>query len=307
MYQSTFNIKANAPFDFDLSCRIFSDGDKNIKKYANGHFWQAINIDQKIMFLYIESVGEVENPELKVNVESGEELSPEVLNSVPTLVYKIFNLGLDLHSFYKDVKEDKIMNGIINQLYGLKDPLTPTLFEALVDSVIEQQISLKAAHSIQNRFIKRFGLSIELYGKKYYSYPSPDDLAYLDLQKLRECGLSFRKAEYIRDLSLNIINQDKQDADFTSIQNRGSTDEMIAELTKIRGVGLWTAELALLRGLGRLDVIPADDIGLQRTISHFYREDEKISSEEVREIASSWGKWMGLAGYYLIVAELMDI
>ena len=304
MYQSSFNIKARAPFDFDLSCRIFSDGDKNIKKYADNHFWQVINIKGKLIFLYIESTGDVENPELKVELESEEELSSDLLNNIPPLVHKIFNLSLDLHPFYAYIKKDKIMNQITNKLYGLKNPITSTLFESLVDSIIEQQISLKAAHNIENRFIKRFGLSIGIYGKQYFSYPSPEDLAYLDLQKLRDCGLSFRKAEYIRDLSLNIVNQD---LDLDNIQKMATTDEMIRELNKIRGVGVWTAELALLRGLGRLDAIPADDVGLQRTISHFYLDGGDISSEEVREIASTWGKWKGLAGYYLIVAKLMDI
>ncbi|BDZ69161.1 DNA-3-methyladenine glycosylase family protein [Methanobacterium ferruginis] len=304
MYQSSFNIKARAPFDFDLSCRIFSDGDKNIKKSADNHFWQVINIKGKLIFLYIESTGDVENPELKVELESEEELSSDLLNNIPPLVHKIFNLGLDLHPFYAYIKKDKIMNQITNELYGLKNPITSTLFESLVDSIIEQQISLNAAHNIENRFIKRFGLSIRMYGKQYFSYPSPEDLAYLDLQKLRDCGLSFRKAEYIRDLSLNIVNQD---LDLDNIQKMATTDEMIMELGKIRGVGVWTAELALLRGLGRLNAIPADDVGLQRIISHFYLDGRDISSEEVREIASTWGKWKGLAGYYLIVAELMDI
>ncbi len=304
MFQSTFNIKAKAPFDFDLSSRIFSNGDKNIKKYANNHFWQAINIKQKTMLLYIESVGEVESPELKVSVGSKEELPQDILNSVPPVVYKIFNLGLDLHPFYEAIKSDDTMVRITSRLYGLKNPSTPTLFEAIIDSVIEQQISLKVAHSIGNRMIKQFGSCIYSYGQKYYSYPSPEDLADLDLEKLRKCGLSYRKAEYIRDLSLNIINKE---VDLKSLKKMSTTQEMIEELTKIRGVGVWTAELALLRGLCRLDAIPADDIGLQRVIAHFYRDDEKISAGEVREIASSWGKWRGLAGYYLIVAELMDV
>jgi DNA-3-methyladenine glycosylase II len=304
MYQSTFNIKAKAPYDFDLSSRIFSSGDKNIKKYANNHFWQALAINQKTMLLYVESVGEVESPELEVSVGSKEELSPDILNAVPPMIHKVFNLGLDLNPFYEAIKSDNTMVKITRKLYGLKNPSTPTLFEAITDSILQQQISLKAAHSIGNRLIKQFGHCIYSYGQKYYSYPSPEDLAYLDPEKLRKCGLSFQKAEYIRDLSLNIINQD---VDLTSIQNMSTTQEMVEELTKIRGVGVWTAELALLRGLCRLDAIPADDIGLQRIMAHFYRDDEKISAEEVREIASSWGKWRGLAGYYLIVADLMNI
>lgn len=304
MYQSTFNIKAKAPFNFDLSCRIFSNGDKSIKKYANNRLWQAITINQKTMLLYIESVGSVDDPELKVSVESDEELSPDILNLVPATVHKIFNLGLDLHPFYEDTKSDSVLSHITGRLYGLKNPSTPTLFEALVDSIIEQQISLKAAHKMENRLIKEFGGTVHLYGQDYYSYPSPEDLASLDLEKLRNCGLSHQKVEYIRDLALNIINKD---VNLQSLQKMDTTSEMIEELTQIRGIGVWTAEMALLRGLSRLDAIPADDISLQRIIGNFYSANEKISSEAVREIGSSWGKWKGLAAYYLIVADLMNI
>ncbi|EKF86054.1 DNA-3-methyladenine glycosylase [Methanobacterium formicicum] len=302
MYQSTFNIKAKAPFDFDLSCRIFASGDKNIKKYANNRFWQAFTIKDKTILLYIESVGSVNDPELKVSVESDTELSPDILNSVPPVVYQIFNLGLDLHHFYEQVKSDPVLSPIIGRLYGLKNPSTPTLFEALVDSIIEQQISLKAAHSIENRLIKYVGRSVPLYGQDYYSYPSPEDLTDLDLEKLRNCGLSHKKAEYIHDLALDIV---QKDVNLQSIEKMNTTTEMVEELTQIRGIGVWTAEMALLRGLCRLDAIPADDISLQRVIGNVYRADEKLSSEAVREIASSWGKWKGLASYYLIVAELM--
>jgi DNA-3-methyladenine glycosylase II len=75
----------------------------------------------------------------------------------------------------------------------------------------------------------------------------------------------------------------------------------------MRGVGVWTAELTLLRGLRRFDALPADDIGLRRVISHFYRDDAKLSATEAREIASSWGEWKGLAGFYLIMAEILDL
>ncbi len=304
MYQSNFNIKAKAPFDFDLSCRIFSNGDKTIKKYANNHLWQALSINQKTMLIYIESVGSVDDPELVVSVESEEELSPDILNSVPPTVYRILNLGLDLHPFYEQVKADSLLSSVTGRLYGLKNPSTPTLFEALVDSIIEQQISLKAAHNIENRLIKYVGKSVHLYGQDYYSYPSPEDLASLDLEKLRNCGLSSRKSEYIQDLSRGILNKD---VDLQSIQKINTTSEMVEELIKIRGIGVWTAEMALLRGLCRLDAIPADDISLQRVIGNFYSKTEKISSEKIREIASSWGKWKGLVSYYLIVADLMNI
>ena len=73
------------------------------------------------------------------------------------------------------------------------------------------------------------------------------------------------------------------------------------------GVGIWTAELTVLQGLNKVEAIPADDVGLKRVISHYYNDGNKISSEEVREISENWRKWKGLASFYLIIAEIMNL
>jgi DNA-3-methyladenine glycosylase II len=75
----------------------------------------------------------------------------------------------------------------------------------------------------------------------------------------------------------------------------------------IRGIGRWTAELTILRGMHRVEAIPADDLGVRKLISHYYRNDEKISGVEARNIAEQWGRWKGLAAFYLIVAGLLGI
>ncbi len=85
------------------------------------------------------------------------------------------------------------------------------------------------------------------------------------------------------------------------------TEQIINELCKIRGIGLWTAEFVMLRGLNRLESLPTDDMGIRRVISHYYCNETKISSDESREIAKKWGKWKGLAAFYLIIAEMVNI
>jgi DNA-3-methyladenine glycosylase II len=298
-----FTIKPVPPYDFDLSARIFSSGDPQIRGYENGIFSQVLRVG-RLVRVNIDAKGNVNHPKLRVLLESHDDLSSGQVRSVSEMISRIFNLNLDLNPFYHRVENDKVMGKLINRLRGLKSPITPTIFEALIDSIIEQQISLKAAHSIENRLIKRFGDSMEVEGENLYAYPSPKNLALLRLQDLRDCGVSFRKAEYIRDLSLDIVNGELE---LETLDELDNTQEMIEELSKIRGVGVWTAELTLLRGLRRFDALPADDIGLRRAISHFYRDDAKISSSEAREIASSWGEWKGLAGFYLIIAEILDL
>jgi DNA-3-methyladenine glycosylase II len=79
------------------------------------------------------------------------------------------------------------------------------------------------------------------------------------------------------------------------------------ELGKIRGVGVWTAEMTMIRGMQKFDVIPADDLGLRRVISHHYHHCEKITGDVARRTAQSWAGWRGLASFYLIMAKQLGI
>ena len=91
---------------------------------------------------------------------------------------------------------------------------------------------------------------------------------------------------------------------FKSYEDPG---KIVEELCRIRGIGRWTAELTMIRGMHKLEAIPADDVGLRRCISHYYCNDRRISGEEVRKIAGKWGKWKGLASFYLIMAGRSEV
>jgi DNA-3-methyladenine glycosylase II len=151
---------------------------------------------------------------------------------------------------------------------------------------------------------KTFGNILKVDDKVYYAFPKPEKIASATVEQLRECGLSYKKAEYIRDISKMIADGI---LDLEKFKGYEDIDEIINELSKIRGIGVWTAELTMLRGLQKFDAIPADDLGLRRVISHYYCNDRKISGEEARRIAQNWGKWKGLAAFYLIIAERLKV
>lgn len=293
-------MKPVPPFDFDLSARIFSDGDPRFRIYHGERFRQLLRIDGRLVLCTIRSTGTVEAPGLKVKLKSASELSAADVRKVRVLVNSMFNLEVDLKPFYRAVKGDPIMSRLAGRLYGLKSPTTPTVFEALVDSIIEQQISLVAAHSMQNRLIMAFGDRLELDGETYYAFPTPEKLASVSVDKIKSCGLSGKKAEYIKDISIMVA---AGTLDLDKLEGYDDIDEIREELKAIRGIGAWTAEMTMIRGLHKMDSIPADDIGLQAKISHFYGKTGRVSSDELKEIARQWGKWRGLGGYYLIMAH----
>lgn len=294
-------IKPAAPFDLDLSARIFSDGDERFRRYEAGEYWQVIRLGERLALITLRSMGTVDAPELSVHLEPGEFSNDEV-NMAKETVVRLFNLDLDLLPFYKAVRDDKVMSALTERLRGLHSPTTQTVFEALVDSIIEQQISLNVAWSLERRVIETFGDVLQVNDKAYYAFPRPVTLAVASVEQLRNCGLSMRKAEYIRD-SAKLI------ADGLDLESLRDYDDnsIIEELSRIRGVGVWTAELTMIRGMQRLDAIPADDLGLRRCISHYYCGDRKITGSEARKIAEKWKGWRGLASFYLIMAERLGI
>jgi DNA-3-methyladenine glycosylase II len=290
------------PFDFNLSATIFAGGDPQIRTYENGKFWQVLRVDGKLVLITITSSRTVDNPEL--TVELIDEIASNDKKQIKDLVSSLFNLPLDLTAFYDAVRNDKIMQTLTRQLRGLKSPTTPTVFEALVDSIIEQQISLNVAHVLERNVITTFGETLKIGDDIYYAFPTPENIADTTVEQLRACGLSTRKAEYIHGIAKSIT---EGELNLEHFKTYGDPEEIIKEMVKIRGIGVWTAELTMLRGMHKLEAIPADDLGLRRHIAHYYCNDRKIAGNEAREIAENWGTWKGLAAYYLILASRLGL
>lgn len=301
---SKTHLEPVPPYDFDLSARIFSRGDPAVRIYDGGVYRQAIDIRGHPTLIEVRSVGTPDTPRLEVTATRGAE-GPGVEGPViQGIVSSMFNIYDDLLPFYNAVRNDPVMKDLTCRLYGLKSPTTPTLFEALVDSIIEQQISLKVAHSLQVRLIKKTGKRLETGPNVYYCYPSPESLAMAPESLFRECGMTSRKGEYIREISGAIVSGD---LDLDKFRQYEDTGQIIREMMEIRGIGKWTAELTIIRGIHKLDAFPADDVGLQRILSRLYRNGNKVSSDEARLIANGWGAWQGLAAFYLDLAEYLGL
>ena len=297
-------IKVLSPFRFDLSAEIFADGDKQIRKYENGRFWQVLRVNGKLILAIVESVGTVDEPKLSAELRSNMKITEDDKKKAAEVIKALFNLNFDPTPFYETAKQDKTMAKITQKLWGLRSPTTQTVYEALVDSIVEQQISLKVANTLERKIIKKFGDTLTVDGEVYYEYPAPQQVAAAPVEALRQCGLSQRKAEYIKEVS-TLIATGKLDLE--KFKKYDSADKIIEELDTVRGIGVWTAELTIIRAMQKWDAMPADDLGLKRVIAHYYCKDKTITSAEARQIAKPWGKWKGLAAYYLVVAEVLGV
>jgi DNA-3-methyladenine glycosylase II len=300
----SLSINPVPPYDFRLSTYIFSSGDPQIRKSENARFWQVIRVGEKICLAEITAEGTPGNPTLKIRLRHDDPLGPAEREQAGITISRVLSLNDHLTPFYQAIRHDPFLYDLTKRLRGLKPPATPTVFEALVDSIIEQQIALAVARLLEARVTKLFGDSLVVDGQTYFAFPRPERIASGTAEEFRSCGLSAMKGDYIRSIS-GLIS--RGELDLEGLRDIRDSESIIAELTQIKGVGQWTAELVMLRGMHRLDTIPADDLGLRRVIGRRYRSNEKISGDDVRKIADQWGEWKGLAAYYLLIADLMGI
>jgi DNA-3-methyladenine glycosylase II len=292
-----------APFDLELSCLVFADGDKRVRCFQEGGFSQVVCTDEGLVLIRVVSVGCVDKPRLRVELCGEGFLSERCVDQAVGVVKRVFSLDLSLLSFYDFVYEDRVMSQVVQRLCGFKFPVTPLVFEAIVDAIVEQQISIKVARSVEDKLAVLFGESISVGGELFFAFPTAKALVDAGAEAVKRAGLSGRKAEYICGLAELVV---RGVLDFDKMMKHG-LDEIILELDKIRGVGVWTAELSVLRGFGRFDVFPADDFGLRRVISRYYCGGRVIDAIEARLVAERWGRWKGLAAFYLIAAEALNL
>lgn len=296
-------IEPLAPFDLALSALVFANGGRKVRSYQEGCFSQVVNTGEQLVWVRLTSEGCVDRPKLLLEVYAESLLLSETVQQVQEVVSRIFSLDMPLTPFYEQVKGDGVMSHIVQRLRGFKFPVTPTVFEALVDAIVEQQISIKVARDIEERLAVMFGDSIIVEGERYFAFPTASALVEAGVEKIRQAGLSMRKAEYIYGAAQLVA---MGDLDLEKLQGQ-PLEGAVSVLDAVRGVGVWTAELTLLRGMGRFDVLPADDFGIRRVISHYCCGDRGVFALEARQIAERWGKWKGLAAFYLIIAEALNV
>jgi len=176
----------------------------------------------------------------------------------------------------------------VPRLAGLRPPLAPDPYEALVSAISAQQVSLFAAFAIRNRMVERFGVR----GVHAYEFPTRERMTQAKEEQLTELGFSRRKAEYVLGVA-------RSDVDFGALHTL-SDDEVKTTLTSIRGLGEWTADWFLARHLARPRAWPAGDLGLVKAVSTFCFGGRKLSIAEVREAGARFDPFQNLTAHYLL-------
>ena len=291
-----FLIRPKTPFNLNLTLqryRLF--GRDAAHAYVDGVYHRVIEVADRLWIYALCEAGTPEEPVVRVHILGGR-AQVRHRTAVEADVYSSLSLDLDLASFYDWASADPVLTRLIARCYGMRPPRAPTLFEALVTSISAQQVNLAFATTTRSRLILRFGRSVTLDGRIYYAFPTPASLADASLQELRDMQFSWRKAEYIVNLARLVATRELRLEEFPHLSN----EEIIERITLVKGLGRWTADWLLARGLGRGDVIAAGDLGVRKAVGKFYFGGQIPPIDEIRSFAARWGMFQNLAVHYLL-------
>ncbi|BFU92956.1 MAG: hypothetical protein NTAFB01_41430 [Nitrospira sp.] len=228
---------------------------------------------------------------------TGADLPSRTQADVTAALDRLLGLRVDLRKFYRLASQETKLHQLAQRFLGMKPPRFPSVFEALVNAIACQQLSLTVGIALLNRLTERYGLGSLNEGR---AFPRPDDLGAVEVQALRAFGYSRSKGQTVIDAA-RAMREGTLDPDGFATMDDAET---INRLMELRGVGRWTAEYTLLRGLGRIHQFPGDDVGAQKSLHRWLRLKRPPDYDHVRRVLRKWRPYAGLIYFHLLLDGL---
>jgi len=311
--EPAFILPAIPPFRLDLTVWALRRRPSNRTDCWDGQVYRRVlpaGPDLQPVLVAVEQVpGDAEAPRLQVTL-SGPGAGGAAEHQVRTGLDHLLGLRVNLHPFYDLAGRDPVLGPLARRFRGVKPPRFPSLFEALVNAIANQQVSLDVGILLLNRLAETYGRGREIAdrcngedaGPGAGAFPLPEDLAAATPDALRGLGFSYQKARALLALAEAAAGGQLSTDALAPLDNA----QAVAYLRELRGTGRWSAEYALLRGLGRLDVFPGDDVGAAKRLQQWLGRPEKLAYDEVRRATARWQPYSGLVYFHLLLDSLHE-
>lgn len=299
-YSKTIQIDdTEGLFDLEYTTWVLRRRPINIVDiYKDNSYKRLLNINDQLILVDIRQPN-ISKSALHIMLFSNQHISEALVDEAQSTITKTLGLDVNLKEFYDKQYEHNI-SVLQNRFMGMRPARYPSIFEAFVNVISCQQISLEAGLSIINRFVKIYGKTMNYNGFTYYSFPEAHNLLNAEDEDLRSLGLSYNKARYIKNIAYFIESRELESDNLSRL----SDDELFDKLCQVKGIGRWSAEYLMLRYFGRLNIFPGDDIGAQNNIRSIQNIDHKPNYDEIRDIIDSWSPFSGLIYFHLLLNKI---
>jgi DNA-3-methyladenine glycosylase II len=293
-------IAPRPPFRLDLTTWALRRRPANeIDRWDASTYRRTVSIDGEPVVLSVTQEGAANLPRLSV-LPTGKPITPSDVLGARSTLDRLLGLSVDLSSFATLAAADPLLAPIAARMRGLRPPRFASVFEALVNGVACQQLSLAVGIHLLNRLTANYGQPVPDHRAGQHAFPGPEQLAALEPDELKRLGFSANKARTIIETArANVTGR----LDLEGLETLD--DPTVRErLTGLRGIGRWTAEYVLLRGLGRLHVFPGDDVGAHNKLRRLFGLDTTLDYETVRELVARWQPYAGVVYFHLLLDSL---
>ena len=299
MQRRVFSLQARPPFRLDLTVwALRRRPDNAVDAWDGCTYRRSLRVESGVIELAAVQAGTAAAPRLEVTV-AGTQVDRQAEKFARAMVARLLGLEIDLSSFYQLAEGDPFLHTLAARFRGLKPPRFPTLFECLVNAIACQQLTITVGIRLLNRLAEAYGTAS---GEGTRAFPLPAQLAGLAPEALNSLGFSRAKARSIVELAAGITAGTFDPAAIEALDDSPA----LAALLRLRGVGRWTAEYALLRGLGRLHVFPGDDVGARNNLARWLDRSGPLDYAGVQAAVRPWHPFAGLLYFHLLLANLAE-
>ncbi len=292
----TLVIRPTPPFDFESTAEnqpYFKKGEDS----SPDLYRRLLDLDGRLVLASVRFNGAVDEPALQVSL-NGDDLTKSDLTLAESQIERLLGTDQDLQPFYDFAKGDPVMAHLVSAFRGMHQSLSLSVFETIAQAILGQQLSASVARVIRGLLLETYGPRMEVKGETHYAFPRPEAIAAATVEELRGLKLSRRKAEYLHGLALAELGMP---GGLDRMQEL-SDEEVVREVTLLRGVGMWSAQWVLSRALGRPNAFPVGDLALKRIVSQLYFGGEAMTDTELGEFSQRWSPFRSLATSYLFAA-----
>lgn len=291
-------LDTRAPFHFEATVRVLQRRPVNrIDRWEHNRYLRVLGPPGELALVEVENHGTIDAPDLRYTLHQGNPSSATAAR-LAQILRRVLGLDVDPLPLQQLAQADRMLRPTALALRGMRPPRFAEWFETFAKVIPFQQVSLDAGVAIVGRLVERFGTPLEYEGRRYHAFPTAEAVAEARPEALRACGLSLRKAEALCAIARAIDAGELSEEKISAL----STPEALRVLVEQPGIGPWSANVALLRGLGRLDVFPPGDVGAMRGLRTLLRLPPEAPLAPVVE---RFGTQRGYLYFYVLGSSLL--
>ena len=288
-------VEPRRPYSLALTAARYARFPDPVDHFDGKTYRRLLEAGRSVVLVTVEMAGGVTAARLRVTLDGPGADSEAAVRAARHLVEGALGAAADVQPFYRAARTDPLLAPLVRKFRGLRIGGYPSLWEALVTAILAQQVNLAFAFDIRADLATAFGKRLEVGGHAYYAFPSAKRIAREGSNGLDGFRLSRSKIGAISDLARAFADGELKEEEVAALPDEAAVER----LTERKGVGRWTAETALLRGLARADAYPAGDLSVVKYLAEgLFEHGRRASESEMRAYGERWRPWRGLALTY---------